>query len=114
MRAGRLKQRLTFQEKPPITRDGYGGEVVSWADVATVWGSVDPIRGREYLEAQQAQADITHRVIIRYRSGIVPTMRIKFTDRESDVRYLVMDEPPKDRYLGGRYLEMMCREAGDE
>jgi SPP1 family predicted phage head-tail adaptor len=75
VQAGRLDQRLTIQAKS-ITRAVDGGEVVTWVDVATVWGSARPLSGRELIAVRQAQADITTRFVIRYRAGLTPANRI--------------------------------------
>ena len=68
-----------------------------------------PRRGREYLEGKQQQAAISHRVRIRYRSGVKPTMRIKFDLDSRDARYLeIVDviEP----YVRGTEMQLMCTE----
>jgi SPP1 family predicted phage head-tail adaptor len=84
MRAGLLDRRLTFQSPPSPTndlkRDALGQPVLEWTTVCTVWGSIEPLRGREYMESKALEADITARIRIRYRDGIVPTMRIVADD----------------------------------
>ena len=75
MRAGALRHRVTLKTKS-VSRDTFGEEDVTWTTTATVWGSVEPLRGREYMEAKQGQADVSHRVIVRYRASVVPTMRL--------------------------------------
>ena len=84
MRAGRLRHRVTIQSKS-VTRDAYGGEVITWQDDVTVWGSVEPLRGREYIEGKQEQADVTHKIFLRYRSGITPTSRLQHDSRNFEV-----------------------------
>lgn len=84
MRAGLLDRRLTFQSPPNPTddtnRDALGQPDVEWTTQFTVWGSIEPLRGREYMESKALEADITARVRVRYRSDIVPTMRILADD----------------------------------
>lgn len=104
MRAGFLRHRLALQAKS-VSRDTFGEEDVTWTTWATVWGSVEPLRGREYMEARQGQADVSHRVVIRYRAGVAPTMRIALEDGrklqiESVINRLERDE----------MLELMCKE----
>jgi SPP1 family predicted phage head-tail adaptor len=72
MRAGRLNERVTVQSKDAV-RDEYAAEVTTWNDVATVWMSVEPLSGREFLVARQAQSEITTRFRCRYRPGITTT-----------------------------------------
>jgi len=103
MRAGRLRQRVTIQEKV-VTRNAYGEEVITWADVATVWGSVEPLRGDEFLEFARAGAEVSTRIVLRYRSGIVPEMRVSYDGHTYDVLSVInVEERDKE-------LQLMCRE----
>jgi SPP1 family predicted phage head-tail adaptor len=52
MQAGRLDQRITLQKKQ-VTRDAYGGEVITWLDVQTVWAEAEPWRLRDRLVARR-------------------------------------------------------------
>lgn len=79
MNAGELRQRVTIQE-PNDTRDALGGLVAGWSDVATVWAKVEPVSGREIVEADAVEARITHRVVIRWRDGLRTDMRAVFVD----------------------------------
>ena len=69
MKAGKLDQRITLQAKS-VTRDAMGGEVITWADQATVWAQADPLRGREYFAAKQEQSEITIRFKIRRGTSV--------------------------------------------
>ena len=104
MRAGDLRHRVTIQQKS-VVRDTYGEEDVTWTDVATVWGSVEPLQGREFIEAKQTQAEITTRIRMRYRSGILPEMRAVWDGHIYDIE-AVID-------VGGRKreLHLMCTEV---
>ena len=104
MRAGFLRHRLALKAKS-VSRDSFGEEDVTWATTATVWGSVEPLRGREYMEAKQGQADVSHRVVIRYRTGVVPTMRVYLEDGRGFEVESVINRLEKDEML-----ELMCRE----
>lgn len=104
MRAGFLRHRLALKTKS-VTRDSFGEEDVTWVTAATVWGSVEPLRGREYMEAKQGQADVSHRVVIRYRTGVVPTMRVYLEDGRGFEVDSVINRLERDEML-----ELMCRE----
>ena len=86
MRAGFLRHRLALKTKT-VSRDTFGEEDVTWTTSATVWGSVEPLRGREYMEARQGQADVSHRVVIRYE----PELTVLFNRLEPG-RWAVDDE----------------------
>ncbi len=103
MRAGQLRHRVTIQQKS-VTQNGYGEEVITWQDVATVWAAIEPLQGREYLEGKQVQAEVTTRIRIRYRSGIQPEMRVTWGSHAYDVQAVIEPESRK------KELVLMCRE----
>jgi SPP1 family predicted phage head-tail adaptor len=105
MQAGYLDQRITLQARS-ASRDAMGGEVVTWADVATVWAAAEPLRGREYFAAQQVQAETQIRFRIRYRAGIVLTMRVLWRAQPYDIQAVI------DPYGRKTSLELMCSTAG--
>lgn len=102
--AGWLRHRVTIQ-KLAGTQNSYGEKVKTWQDVATVWASVEPLRGREYIEAAAKKAEVTHRVRIRYRSGINAGMRVIYGSRVFEIV-----SPPIDVLEKHREIELMCKE----
>jgi SPP1 family predicted phage head-tail adaptor len=104
MKAGKLRHRLTLQNKTK-TRDEYGAETEGWVDVATVWAAIEPLQGREYLAAQQIQADVTHRITIRYRADIRPAMRGVLGARAFDITSVI---DPEERH---QELQLMAVEV---
>ena len=104
MNAGRLRHRVTV-EQPVVSSDGYGGNTVSWAIFATVWAAVEPLSGREYFQAQQAQATVTHKVAMRYIPGVTPRMRIKHGSRYLNIISAIDTD---ERH---RELVLMCEEV---
>lgn len=75
----KLRHRLRFQTSSQV-RDAHGGYALSWADSFTSWGAIEPLNGREYLEAQSINESISYRFRIRWRSGVDSDMRIIDTD----------------------------------
>ncbi|WP_407310932.1 phage head closure protein [Desulfosporosinus sp. SB140] len=47
----------------------------------TVYASIKPIRGKDSFEAKKYQAQLTHKITIRYLSGLTPDMQIQYQDR---------------------------------
>ena len=103
MKIGELRHRVTIQEKT-VTIDTYGGEVVAWADVATVWAAVEPLSGREFLEGGRLENEINHRIRIRYREGLTPSMRVCWQSRAFDIESVIERESRR------REIWLMCRE----
>ena len=77
MKAGDLRHRITIQQLAEGEND-LGDIVQTWTAFATVWASVEPLTGREYLSAQQVSAETSGRIRMRYRAGVNPTMRVLF------------------------------------
>ena len=62
--AGRLRHRLTIQ-KPVISQNDIGEEIIVWTDVQTVWAAIYPVKGSEALRANQILAEMDTRINIR-------------------------------------------------
>lgn len=87
------------------TVDEYGTPIGSgWQDVMTVWASIEPIRGREYVLLQNTQAELTTRIRMRYRPGITPAIRVLCQDRVFNIQSVI------DINEQQRHLELMCIE----
>lgn len=105
MNPGRLRHRVTLQEYKEVV-DQYGTPIdQGWQDVATVWASVEPIQGREYVLLQNTQAEVTTRIRIRYRAGVKPAMRLLYGARVFDIQAVIDFE---ERHIE---LQLMCKEV---
>lgn len=104
MNAGKLRHRVTIQELVRAD-DGYGGIIETWQDVATVWAAVEPLRGSERYRAQQVQAELSHKVTMRYQAGVKPQMRLLHNGRVLNIEAVIDVE---ERH---RWLELLCSEV---
>jgi len=104
MRAGKLRHRITLQRNNP-TRNFIGDPVPHWEDYATVDAEVCPLKGREFFDAQQVNAELTTRVRLRWLPGVKAEHRVKFNDR-----ILEIASPPINVDERNRELVLMCRE----
>lgn len=75
MRAGKLRNRIEIQEAIETT-DEYGQVQQTWQTVATRWGSVEPLSGREAAYSKQVHQDATHKVTLRYYAGLTGKHRL--------------------------------------
>lgn len=113
MRAGSLDRRVTLQQQVE-TRDSYGGVTFTWQDVATVWADVQAVSGREFLQSQAVQDEVTTRIVIRFRTGITTgKLRVVLHNVEqggSPTQQTYYDVlailPSGDRK---RWLQLMCK-----
>lgn len=76
MRAGHLRHRVIVQKPTPSQHAETNEETLTWSNVATVWGAVQPLRGSERTQAQQVSPGLTHKVTLRFRKGVWPDYRV--------------------------------------
>lgn len=104
MRAGRLRNRLVIERATNV--QGTNGEITqSWATLATVWGEVKDLRGTELIEGQQAEATMSTKITMRYRTGIDAKDRVTWAGHVYEVVAVAADANAL------RELELMCREV---
>ena len=95
MKAGDLRHRIKIQSVT-ITND-----VETWADFATsVPAAIEPLKGREYWEAQKINAEQATKIRIRYRTGVLPTMRVVWGTRIYKIEAIMnIDERNRELHL---------------
>jgi SPP1 family predicted phage head-tail adaptor len=109
IRIGDFRHRVDIQY-PTLTPNSIGERVRAWATKATVWARVEPIRGRERMDAMQVQQEMSHRVVIRGGTvTVLPTDRIRF-----GTRILNIVAPPANREERDVEVEIMCVEEVPE
>jgi SPP1 family predicted phage head-tail adaptor len=104
MRAGELRHRVTIQQAT-TARDGFGAEVETWADLATVWAKVETVSGTETIGPEQLEtATLTHQVTVRWRDDLKPTMQVLWKDRTFTIRAVIADNANKQ-------ITLLCDEV---
>lgn len=84
----KMDRRVTIQQVTEAS-DGQGGQTETWADVATVWASINPMSDYEKFQAQQLQTNTTHKLTIRYRTGLTTKHRVLFGTRIFNIKGIV-------------------------
>ncbi len=105
MRAGSLRHRVTI-EQAVATQSASGAETVAWVEYGTVWASLEPLRGREGLVADQPLAEIDTKITIRWSpflSQIVAKWRIRHQETIYDIK------SPIPVNFAQRQIELLCR-----
>ncbi|MDN4511426.1 Phage head-tail joining protein [compost metagenome] len=104
MRAGDLRHRIEIQHKvtprDPVTLEFGEPE---WQLFTQVWAQVSPLSARDLIAAQAAQSEATARMVIRYRHGVLPAMRIVYRDEI----YSIEGPPLEDPESGREYLTIL-------
>jgi SPP1 family predicted phage head-tail adaptor len=77
---GKYRQPITIQKRQ-FTQDSYGGTTEDWIDVYHIRAGIFPLSGSEFFKADQINAQITHRIQMRFLSGVTPDMRILYNNR---------------------------------
>lgn len=103
MRSGQLRHSITIQARS-AARDAFGGASDQWADVFpnALAASIEPLSGRELYSAQQHHPDVSVRIRIRHRVGVLAEQRVIFKGQAYSVLYVI----PKD--MANRELHLMC------
>ena len=107
MRAGRLRHLVTIQQ-PTEVQDTTGQAVKSWGTYVQAWASVEPLSGREFLDAQQINAETKVRIRIRSVSGITEKMRVSWDSRVYNIN-AILDIQERDREI-----HLMCSEGAND
>ena len=105
LNAGRLRHRIRI-EKPMVTQDPDTGALIEAVQIiGTVFASIEPLSAREFIAAQSTQSQITAKILIRYRSGLTPDMRL--IDVATGTVYNPAGFLP-DPYTGRDWLTIPC------
>jgi SPP1 family predicted phage head-tail adaptor len=86
-----MRRRVVI-EAPQRTGDGAGGFAETWGAVATVWARVSARGGSERVRADRLASAVTHDITIRWRTGVLPTMRVRLGARVLEIIATVEDE----------------------
>jgi SPP1 family predicted phage head-tail adaptor len=106
--AGKYRHVITIQQL--LTTENTYGETIrnddtNWEDVLTTRAGIFPISGKDYFNEDVINAEITHKIQMRYQTGIDSSMRIKFGNRIFDII-----SPPIDFQERHREIQLMCKE----
>lgn len=63
---GRMNKRITFYKSDGNGVDQYNRTVKSYKEHKTVWASVEPMSGKEYLEADRNANEQNYKIYTRY------------------------------------------------
>nr|DAR37957.1 MAG TPA: Putative head tail adaptor [Caudoviricetes sp.] len=76
--------------------------------IRTVWASVEPKSGREYIEAEKEHPELTYIITTRYMEDVTPDMFIQYRDRLFNIRSI------RNIRENNEMLEISCTEKIDE
>lgn len=83
--SGLMRERVTILAPATDEQSTLGAAVVPFVEAGTVWASVQGLSAREALQAQQANAIITHKIRIRFFPGITAQHRLSWRGRTMEI-----------------------------
>ena len=107
MDIGRTNNRVTFCKFAEEQNEMHQTEQVL-KKIRTVWASVEPKSGREYIEAEKEHPELTYIITARYMKDITPDMFIQFRDRLFNIKSI------RNIRENNEMLEISCTEKIDE
>lgn len=111
MQAGRLRFRVELQRRVD-TQQSSGQPVHTYETFKTVRASIEPLTGREFIAAQQIQADISTVITIRFRSDVDETCRVRHVVDNSQSppleEFFDIAAALPDKKTNRRELKLMC------
>lgn len=104
MRIGELRKQISFQSEQ-MTADGAGGYALAWTTVLTAWAEIEPLHGDKRYVDGHLEAHATHKMILRYQSGVTPDMRVTYGSRTFKILSLL------NQNERNQWLEVMVEEG---
>jgi head-tail adaptor len=99
MRAGLLRHRIGIQQHSG-TRTAHGGTNQDYSEIASVWGEVVPLSGRELEFGRAVDARASHRITLRFAAVREVTPRHRLTARGRTFNILsILNLDERDRTL---------------
>lgn len=103
MRAGPLRHRITIQQRSQLQDPETGEMITGWTDWpqpgAKHWARIEPLSARDFIAAQAVQSQVTGRIVLRYREGMLPTMRILYRNKIYSIHGVLPDADSGLEYL---------------
>lgn len=94
---GMLRTQLDLQSCMDVS-DEQGGVDRSWSSIAALFGHMEPVGAKREVRGRSREANISHKITIRYRDDIKNDMRFLRGERELLI-HTVHDLDETSRYL---------------
>lgn len=100
---GKLKRRISLVELTQVS-DGGGGYENSVTELLSVRAYIHPLTGREYFSNQQTDAEVTHKITIRYNKDVKQSQVVSYDGKLFDIQY-IFDIDEEHQFLELHTLE---------
>jgi SPP1 family predicted phage head-tail adaptor len=114
IRAGKLRHRISIVTQT-LVQDSFGGTSILDTELfVSARASIEALTGKELITAQQKVSEVTHRVTIRFRRGILAKMNVQYVDAKDNNRLRMFQieaiENPNEE---SKMLSLLCIERDD-
>lgn len=101
---GRLRHRTRILVRSEVPDGGFGTSE-TFTELGTVWAQFISVSGLKRIEAQSYGADVTHKVLMRYRGDVTDRHWLEWNNRRFEIKTF--------RYLDEKFdwLELLVQEA---
>ena len=101
--AGKMRHRVAIQSNSVI-QDDFGQEIKTWVTDSSAYARIEPLRGRERIEALQVAPEVSHKITMR-KNTVNAENRILFESRIFNIEAVLnVDE-------ADIILEILCKES---
>jgi SPP1 family predicted phage head-tail adaptor len=106
MNIGRMNKQIDIERNTAAIPSTSGGSDSWVVFLGNLWAAIWPLKGDEAVMAMQTQAVVSHRVRMRYREGILPSMRVRYGSR-----YFNIVAAPININEENKEIELLCQEV---
>ena len=103
MRSGNLKHKITIQTFAAV-KDEWGQTIENWVDLKTIYSSITPLSAKEFFK-EGVQAEVTHKIEMRYFDGVKPKMQVIYGARVFSITSVI------DIREARKTLQLICKEV---
>lgn len=103
MRSGNLKHKITIQSYSE-TQNDFGEVVKGWEDLKTIYSSITPLSAKEFFK-DGVQAEVTHKIEMRYFEGVKPKMQVVYGSRIFSITSVINIRE------ANKTLQLICKEV---
>lgn len=104
MQIGSMNNRIAIQAYTSVA-DGMGGFTNTYATWKTVWAAIWPNSAKDVIQANAPTMVVSHRIRIRYLSGLTTKHRVLFGTRYFSIVSIIN---PSEK---GEWMDLLCKEA---
>ena len=110
--AGRLRHRIAIKQQVIVTNSN-GDQEKDWEAVNSAaadgkfWAAIEPLSSRELLAAEKLNSEVTCKIVMRYDSRIVASMRAEHSDGTTTTIYN-LSAPIRDPDSGLEWMTIPC------